>query len=58
MSYDHSEFATATSELKTKTGAVPVYKRVLALFKAEASRWTVVSLHHEAAAGSEQNNRS
>ncbi|UVO52612.1 thiamine pyrophosphate-binding protein [Sphingomonas sp. SUN039] len=63
---------TATSELKTKAGGVPVYKRILDLFEAEgiktlfgipdpnfvhlcleaeARGWTVVSPHHEAAAG-------
>lgn len=72
MSYDDPKPVTATSELKTKAGGVPVYKRILDLFEAEgintlfgipdpnfvhmcleaeARGWTVVSPHHEAAAG-------
>ena len=72
MSYDNPKPVTATSELKTKAGGIPVYKRILDLFEAEGIRtlfgipdpnfvhlcleaeargWTVVSPHHEAAAG-------
>ena len=35
MSYDDPKPVTATSELKTKVGGVPVYKRILDLFEAE-----------------------
>jgi acetolactate synthase I/II/III large subunit len=35
MSYDDPKPVTATSELKTKAGGVPVYKRILDLFEAE-----------------------
>ncbi len=72
MSYADDKPKTATSDLSTKEGGVPVYKRILDLFEAEGIRtlfgipdpnfvhmcleaeargWTVVSPHHEAAAG-------
>lgn len=72
MSYAEDKPKTATSDLSTKKGGVPVYKRILDLFEAEgiktlfgipdpnfvhlcleaeARGWTVVSPHHEAAAG-------
>lgn len=72
MSYADDKPKTATSDLSTKEGGVPVYKRILDLFEAEgiktlfgipdpnfvhlcleaeARGWTVVSPHHEAAAG-------
>jgi len=72
MSYADDKPKTATSDLSTKEGGIPVYKRILDLFEAEgiktlfgipdpnfvhlcleaeARGWTVVSPHHEAAAG-------
>ncbi|MXO89952.1 thiamine pyrophosphate-binding protein [Pontixanthobacter aquaemixtae] len=72
MSYADDKPKTATSDLSTKEGGTPVYKRILDLFEAEGIKtlfgipdpnfvhmcleaerrgWTVVSPHHEAAAG-------
>ena len=72
MSYDDPKPKTATSDLASKEGGTPVYKRILDLFEAEGINtlfgipdpnfvhmcleaeqrgWTVVSPHHEAAAG-------
>lgn len=72
MSYGDDKPKTATSDLSTKEGGIPVYKRILDLFEAEGIKtlfgipdpnfvhlcleaeqrgWTVVSPHHEAAAG-------